>query len=139
MFDFSWSELIVIGAVALVVIGPKDLPKALKTAGMVVRRARGLAREFQNSIDDMIREAELEDLHKTMRETANLDLNKTIRKAIDPEDELRKPLIDQPPPREPLPASALSALPRAAQPEPPAETAPEPEPALAGPQPPPAP
>jgi sec-independent protein translocase protein TatB len=104
MFDFAWSELMVIGAVALVVIGPKDLPKALKTAGMVVRRARGMAREFQNSIDDMIREAELEDVRKTMQEARSFNLDKKIRETIDPDGELHKPLItDQ---SEPKPAEA---------------------------------
>ena len=91
MFDFAWSELMVIGAVALVVIGPKDLPKALKTAGMLVRRARGMAREFQNSIDDMIREAELEEVRKTVQETARFDLDKTIHKTLDPDGTLIDP------------------------------------------------
>ena len=90
MFDFAWSELIVIGAVALVVIGPKDLPKALKTAGMLVRRARTLAREFQNSIDDMIREAELEEVRKTVQETTRFDLDKTIHKTLDPDGTLNE-------------------------------------------------
>jgi sec-independent protein translocase protein TatB len=93
MFDFAWSELMVIGAVALVVIGPKDLPKALKTAGIVVRRARGMAREFQNSIEDMIREAELEDVRKTVQDAARFDLDKHIQKTIDPEGQLKQPLI----------------------------------------------
>jgi len=93
MFDFAWSELMVIGAVALVVIGPKDLPKALKTAGIVVRRARGMAREFQNSIEDMIREAELEDVRKTVQDAARFDLDKQIQKTIDPEGQLKQPLI----------------------------------------------
>jgi sec-independent protein translocase protein TatB len=107
MFDFSWQELMVIGAVALVVIGPKDLPKALKTAGMLVRRARGMAREFQNSIDDMIREAELDDLRKA----TSLNLDQTIRKTLDPGEELSKPLLHEPPLA--LPQSAYSALPKA--------------------------
>ncbi len=96
MFDFAWSELMVIGAVALVVIGPKDLPKALKTAGMVVRRARGMAREFQNSIDDMIREAELEDVRKSVQDATRFDLDKKIQNTIDPDGALKKPLIPEP-------------------------------------------
>ena len=101
MFDFAWSELMVIGAVALVVIGPKDLPKALKTAGILLRRARGMAREFQNSIDDMIREAELEDVRKTVQEATRLDLDKTIHTTLDPEGQLKQPLIAESPPPEP--------------------------------------
>ena len=72
MFDFSWSEIVVIGVIALVAIGPKDLPKALRTAGIMVRRARSLAREFHNSIDEMIREAELDEMRKRIDETVKL-------------------------------------------------------------------
>jgi sec-independent protein translocase protein TatB len=101
MFDFAWSELMVIGAVALVVIGPKDLPKALRTAGTVVRRARSMAREFQNSIEDMIREAELDDVRKTVQEATRFDLDKTIQNTIDPDGQLKQPLIADTPAAKP--------------------------------------
>jgi len=129
MFDFAWSELMVIGAVALVVIGPKDLPKALKTAGMLMRRARGMAREFQNSIDDMIREAELDDVRKTVQEATRLDLDKTIHNAIDPEGQLKQPIfpVDEAAPA-PLPAAAV--VPPAPD-EPPADLPPLAEPFIA--------
>jgi sec-independent protein translocase protein TatB len=126
MFDFAWSELMVIGAVALVVIGPKDLPKALKTAGVLVRRARGMAREFQNSIDDMIREAELEDVRKTVQDATRFDLDKTIHNAIDPEGTLKQPLIPEPEPPS-VPPPAASAEPATA------DKPPEEPPALAEP------
>ncbi|MDR3518215.1 MAG: Sec-independent protein translocase protein TatB [Azospirillaceae bacterium] len=64
MFDIAWPELALIAAVALVVIGPKDLPKVLMTLGQWTRKARMLAREFQTGIDDMVREAELSELRK---------------------------------------------------------------------------
>jgi len=80
MFDFGWSEIVVIGTIALVVIGPKDLPKALRTGGMLMRRVRSMAREFQNSVDDMIREAELDEIRKAVR----IDLNKPIEDTTDP-------------------------------------------------------
>ena len=99
MFDFAWSEILVIGAVVLVVIGPKDLPKAMRTAGYFMRRARGLAREFQNSVDEMIREAELDDIRRTMRETTKLDLDKHIENTIDPGGEIKAALAA---PEEPL-------------------------------------
>jgi sec-independent protein translocase protein TatB len=109
MFDFAWSELMVIGAVALVVIGPKDLPKALKTVGVLVRRARGMAREFQSSIDDMIREAELDDVRKSLHEATHFDLDKTIHKTVDPEGALTQPLFPESPP--PMPTVAASEAP----------------------------
>ena len=59
-FDIGWPELMLIGVVALVVIGPKDLPRAMRVAGFWIRKARTLSREFQSSVDQMIRESELE-------------------------------------------------------------------------------
>jgi|HubBroStandDraft_1064217.scaffolds.fasta_scaffold00077_35 sec-independent protein translocase protein TatB len=106
MFDFSWTELMVIGAVALVVIGPKDLPKALKTAGLLLRRARGMAREFQNSIDDMIREADLEEVRKSVQDTTRLDHDKTSDRTAEPGGALMQKLWPERPPPADLPASA---------------------------------
>lgn len=64
MFDIGWSEFLVIAVVALVVIGPKDLPRVLRTVGQWVRKARQIANEFQSSIEEMAREAELAELRK---------------------------------------------------------------------------
>src|SRR6185312_13809683 len=68
MFDFGWSELAVIAVVALVVIGPKDLPRVLRTAGFWMRKVRTIASEFQSSIEQMAREAELDELRKQVEE-----------------------------------------------------------------------
>lgn len=68
MFDVGYSELLVIGIVALVVIGPKDLPRVMRTVGQWVGRAKGMARHFRSGIDTMIREAELEEMEKKWRE-----------------------------------------------------------------------
>ena len=62
MFDIGWSEMAVILMVALIVIGPKDLPRVARTIGKWTGKARGMAREFQRSLDDMAREAELQDV-----------------------------------------------------------------------------
>lgn len=64
MFDIAWSEMMLVGAVALVVIGPKDLPKALRTLGQAVGKVRRMATEFQGQFNDAMREAELDDLKK---------------------------------------------------------------------------
>ena len=95
LFDFGWSELLLIAVVALVFIGPKDLPKALRVAGFWVRKARSLSREFQSSIDQMIREAELEDIRKDLKQVGEIDLDHEFRRTIDPtgalEESLRPP------------------------------------------------
>ena len=68
MFDIAWSEMVLIGAVALVVIGPKDLPKALRTVGQTVGRIRRMASEFQGQFNEAMREAELADLKKQVED-----------------------------------------------------------------------
>ncbi|MGD9616957.1 MAG: Sec-independent protein translocase protein TatB [Alphaproteobacteria bacterium] len=87
-FDLGWSEILVIGAVALVVIGPKELPNALRTAGYWVRKARGLSREFQGSVEQMIREAELDEVRKDLKKATEFDLENEFRKTVDPTGEL---------------------------------------------------
>ena len=69
MFDIGWSEMLVIGSLALIVVGPRDLPKMLRTFGQYVGKARGMAREFQRSMDEAARQADISDM-KELRETA---------------------------------------------------------------------
>lgn len=64
MLDIGWSEFLVIGVVALIVIGPRELPGALRTAGRYAARARALAKEFREGLDDIARESDLKDLEK---------------------------------------------------------------------------
>lgn len=64
MFDIGSSELLLIVIVAVVVIGPKDLPRALYKVGQVLGKARAMSRHFRSGIDAMIREAEMEELQK---------------------------------------------------------------------------
>jgi sec-independent protein translocase protein TatB len=76
MFDIGYSELLLIAAVALVVIGPKDLPRVMRVVGQWVGHARGMARHFRSGIDEMIRQSELDELEKRWR-----DENDRIMKA----------------------------------------------------------
>jgi sec-independent protein translocase protein TatB len=64
MFGIDSAELLIVAIVALVVIGPKDLPKVMRTVGEWVGRARGMAKHFRTGIDTMIRESELEEMEK---------------------------------------------------------------------------
>jgi sec-independent protein translocase protein TatB len=68
MFGIGYSELLVIGIIALVVIGPKDLPRVMREVGRWVGKAQGMARHFRSGIDTMIREAELEEMETKWRE-----------------------------------------------------------------------
>jgi len=64
MFDVAPTELMLVALVALVVIGPKDLPKLMRTVGYWVGRARGVARHFRSGMDEMMRQAEIEEMEK---------------------------------------------------------------------------
>lgn len=89
MFDVGWSEMAVIAVVALVVIGPKDLPLALRTVGQYIRKARRLASDFQSSIDEMGREIELEEMKKKVNDAVMANTPAAmIEKTIDPQGEL---------------------------------------------------
>src|SRR6476469_6018361 len=68
MFDIAPTELLLCAVIALVVIGPKDLPKAMRFVGQWVGRARGVARQFRAGIDTMIRESELAEMEKKWAE-----------------------------------------------------------------------
>jgi sec-independent protein translocase protein TatB len=92
MFGFSWSEILIIGVVALVLIGPNDLPRAMKTAARWMAAGRKLAREFQGHVDDLVREAELDELREQARKLATQPLSTHIQNAIDPHRELAEAL-----------------------------------------------
>lgn len=132
MFDIGWDEMALVAVVALIVIGPKDLPNVLRQVGRWTRKAREMAGEFQRGVDDMMRESELADL-KTQVEKATdpNQLRREIEKTVDPTgdiarsleppvmpsmDEVAKPAapaaeaVAEPPPE--LPATAPFEAPR---------------------------
>ena len=94
MFDFAWSELALIAVVALVVIGPKDLPRAMRILGMWVRKARSVAHEFQSSVEQMMREAELEDVRQQVDKATRFNVEEEIARHVDPGGELRSTFSD---------------------------------------------
>src|SRR5947199_7834969 len=71
MFDISWGKLVIIGVVALLVIGPKELPAVLRQLGQWMTKIRRMAAEFQGQFQDAMREAEMADLKKTFDETTS--------------------------------------------------------------------
>jgi sec-independent protein translocase protein TatB len=84
MFDIGWSELFLIGIVALIVIGPKDLPLAMRTVARFVRKVRGLSHEFHNAMSEVMREAELDELKRKMQAAAATDFGDKVRDVVDP-------------------------------------------------------
>ena len=117
MFDIGWSEMAVIMLVALVVIGPKDLPRLARNLGQWVAKGRAMAREFQRSLEDMAREAELDDVKREIEKVGRTNIKKSIEKTIDPTGDLGRAFD---PNAKPLAASA--AAPNGEAKEPPAKT-----------------
>lgn len=78
MFEIGWSELVLIGIVALIVIGPKELPSVLRTVGRTVTRLRRMAGEFQGQFQEALREADLADMRKEIA-----DVTDSARSSLD--------------------------------------------------------
>ena len=83
MFDIGWTEMVVVVVLAIIIIGPKDLPKLIRTIGQWTSRARSMAREFQNSIDDIAREADLDEIKKSVESVTKFDIKKEIENSIE--------------------------------------------------------
>src|SRR5919204_2263414 len=90
MFDISWGELLLIGVVALIVIGPKELPTVLRTVGQWTGKLRRMASEFQSQFHEAMREAEMADLKKQVDDLtsqaqsyANFDPVSDVRKELE--------------------------------------------------------
>jgi len=91
MFDISWTEFLLIGVVALIVIGPKELPGVMRTLGQYTRKIRSMAGEFQNQFQEAMREAEMADLKKQVddvaqdvtKEFTNIDPLKSVREDVE--------------------------------------------------------
>ena len=106
MFDVASTELLLLGAVAVAVIPPKDLPRAMRFAGQWIGKARGMARHFRCGLDEMIRQAELEEIEKKWREE-----NERIMREHPLHDAIEHPVDDPvmtalPAPAEPAPVAA---------------------------------
>ncbi|MAF94540.1 MAG: twin-arginine translocase subunit TatB [Rhodospirillaceae bacterium] len=88
MFDIGWQELFILAVLAIIVIGPKDLPRAVRTITKWIRKARSMARDLQDGLDEVAREAELDDLKKELDSPGGLDIAKKIEDAVDPTGEI---------------------------------------------------
>jgi sec-independent protein translocase protein TatB len=141
MFDVGWSELMVIAVVAIVVIGPKDLPRVMRVVGQWSGKVKRMGRDFQRQFNEALREAELDDVRKDV-EALGKGLSQDVAKArteIDKQMTIATPATTSPPAAlAPVPEAVPTAMPTAPA-APGAETAPtaappspEPAPANAG-------
>ena len=113
MFDIGWGELLIIGIVALIAIGPKELPGALRTLGHWMGKIRRMAGDFQNQFNEAMREAELADLKKEVDDMASqaskmahFDPLDDVRKEIESaQRDIETSVTNMPTPDEPPPAS----------------------------------
>ena len=90
MLDIGWPELFIVLVIALLVIGPRDLPRAMHHVGRWVRRARSMTSEFQRHFDEMARDAELDELRDMKRKMSARGIKDEIGKAIDPSGDMRE-------------------------------------------------
>lgn len=87
------TELLLIGALALIIVGPKDLPLMMRKVGKLWGQARGLARDFQNSFEELGRQAEIEELRREVEALKRGDAVKDVQKDLDETgDDVMKPL-----------------------------------------------
>ena len=84
MLDIGWPELFLIAVVTIIVVGPKELPRVVRTVSGMIRKVRGLAGEFQSTLDDMAREADLEDIKNEIEQVRKVDVADEFEAAIDP-------------------------------------------------------
>ncbi len=113
MLDIGWSELLVIAVVMIVVVGPKDLPKMLRAFGKATGKLRATANEFRTHFDEAMREAELDEVKKTIDGVKQYDPRKTVTDIFEPVrsagDDLRASLNNASPKPEETPAVPMDS------------------------------
>jgi sec-independent protein translocase protein TatB len=96
MFDFAWSELGVIAVVALIFIGPKDMPVAIKAVSRGIKKARGMAAEFQTHVDEMVREADLSEVRDQISALRGYNVTRAFEKLVDDDGSIRRTFTENP-------------------------------------------
>jgi sec-independent protein translocase protein TatB len=119
VFDIGWPEMMVVAMVLIIVVGPKDLPRVIRTAGKWMAKARSLTSEFQNSMDDMVRQADLDEVRREVNSISKPDLGKEFESMVDPtisESDYPGEMQDRPPAEVVAPAAPAAAPPDAMDP-----------------------
>lgn len=121
MFDLSWSEILIIGIVLIVVVGPKDLPRVLRSFGKTMSKVRSMAGDFRKQFDEAIKEAELDDLKSLADDARKLNPAAEIRKALNPMEQAARDVrsgIDKAmKPATPISAEKPASTPQPAEPQ----------------------
>ncbi|MFX4222200.1 MAG: Sec-independent protein translocase protein TatB [Thalassobaculum sp.] len=94
MFDLGWQEFLLVAIITVIVVGPKDLPRVVRSVSQFVRKARSMAREFQTSLEEVAREAELDDVRREVQSISKDGIGKSIEKQIDPDGSMRESVED---------------------------------------------
>jgi sec-independent protein translocase protein TatB len=94
MLDLGWQEFFLIATIAVVVVGPKDLPNVIRAVMQWIRKIRTMAREFQGSIEEIAREAELDEVRREATKLMDQDFSKSILDTVDPDREMVNSLKD---------------------------------------------
>ena len=94
MFDIGWQELFLVAVVALIIVGPKDLPRALRAVTGALRKVKGMARDFQSGLDDIVRESDLQEMRQQIVGGPGESFRKNLENSIDPDGEVVRDLHD---------------------------------------------
>jgi sec-independent protein translocase protein TatB len=94
MIDLAWSEIALIAVVALVVIGPKDLPEAVRGVARGIQKLRRMAGEFRSQADELVREANLDELRQQIHDIRNFNIRDEFEKTVDKDGSLRRSFDD---------------------------------------------
>jgi sec-independent protein translocase protein TatB len=116
MFDIGWGEMVVIGVVALIAIGPKELPGVLRMVGQWVGKARRMAADFQGQFNEALREAEMADLKKSFDDVASAakgfttgNILSSVTKDVEDAFKIDQPVMTPTTPEPPTPQTLIEA------------------------------
>ncbi|HEV3242763.1 MAG TPA: Sec-independent protein translocase protein TatB [Methyloceanibacter sp.] len=117
MFDIGWSELLVIAVVAIIVVGPKELPRLMRTFGHYVGKLRRMAADFQRQFEEAVRDSEIDEVRKAMQDFHAQASDMNLSAAVDKPLMVPKPAPPASAPAEAAPAPKPKPKPRAKKPK----------------------
>lgn len=92
MLDIGWTEILTVVVLAVLVIGPRDLPKAMRGVAKTIGKVKSMLRQFQNELDTMLRDSELDEVKNQIQATRNFNVKDQVGKALDPDSKIQSAL-----------------------------------------------